>query len=66
MRMIEADDVLAALAAFALNADQLFRIDVVAVVGESARVLPQRATRATVFILSSSNCPNSTPQHSWG
>src|SRR5580692_8144637 len=32
MRVIEADDVLAALAAFALNADEFFRIDAVAVV----------------------------------
>src|SRR5713101_6245007 len=33
MRVIEADDVFAAPAAFTLNADQLLRIDVVAVVG---------------------------------
>src|ERR1035438_2400266 len=33
MGVVEADDIFSALAAFALNADQLFRIDLVAVVG---------------------------------
>ncbi len=65
MGVIEADDVLAALAAFALNADEFPGID-----GESALVLPQRAMRETVFVTDSaplsSNCPSSTPQHSWG
>ena len=66
VRVIEADDVFAALAAFALNADQFLGIDVVAVVGESVRVLPARAIEVTVRTPSSSIWPSSTPQHSCG
>ena len=66
MRMVEADDVLAARAAFALNANQFLGIDVVTVVGESVRVFPARAIDVTDANAISFIWPSSTPQHSCG
>ena len=62
--VIEADNVFAALAAFALNPNKFLGIDVVAVVGESVRVLPQRAVEVTTRVPSSSTRPSRIPQHS--
>ena len=57
MRMIEADDIFSALAAFALDGDQFLRIDVVAVVRRVLAVLPQRAARVAVFVPSHRSAP---------
>src|ERR1700686_1242632 len=46
MRMVEADDVFAALAAFALNAHQFPRINVVAVVGGVCAGIPAARGRS--------------------
>ena len=55
--VVEADYVFSALAAFALNTNQFPRVDVVAVLGESVRVLPQRAVEVTTRVPSSSMRP---------
>ena len=66
MRVVEADDVFAALPAFALDADQFARIDVIAVLRRIGSSIAAAGDRVTVRTESSSIWPSRTPQHSCG